>query len=127
VTTSAMLRRRYTGDAVTTASPNRLVVMLYDRLLKDLNTALTAVGGGNIEVAHRSLLHAQDIVAELSGSLDLDLWPEGAQLKALYDYLTDRLVRANVSKDAAYIAESIEVVGPLRDAFAEAALVPELA
>ena len=127
MTTSAMLRRRYNGDAVTTASPNRLVVMLYDRLLKDLNTAFTAVSGGNIELAHRSLLHAQDIVAELAGSLDLDMWPEGSQLKALYDYLTDRLVRANVTKDAAFVAECLEIAEPLRDAFAEAALAPELA
>jgi flagellar protein FliS len=127
VTTSAMLRRRYNGDAVTTASPNRLVVMLYDRLLKDLNAAFTAVGGGNIEVAHRALLHAQEIVAELAGSLDLDMWPEGSQLKALYDYLTDRLVRANVTKDATFIAECLEIAEPLRDAFAEAALAPDLA
>ncbi|GAB3073878.1 flagellar export chaperone FliS [Phycicoccus sp. Root101] len=125
MTTSAMLRRRYHGDAVTTASPNRLVVMLYDRLLKDLNTAFTAVAAGDIEVAHRNLLHAQDIVAELSGSLDLDLWPEGTQLKALYDYLTDRLVRANVTKDATFVTECLEVVEPLRDAFAEAALAPD--
>lgn len=127
MTTSAMLRRRYNGDAVTTASPNRLVVMLYDRLLKDLNTAFTAVSAGNIELAHRSLVHAQDIIAELSGSLDLDMWPEGSQLKALYDYLTDRLVRANVTKDVTFVAECLEIVEPLRDAFAEAALAPELA
>lgn len=127
MTTSAMLRRRYNGDAVTTASPNRLVVMLYDRLLKDLNTAFAAVGDGNIEVAHRSLVHAQEIVAELSGSLDLTMWPEGAQLKALYDYLTDRLVRANASKDVALIAECLEITEPLRDAFAQAALSPEMA
>ena len=126
MTTSAMLRRRYNGDAVTTASPNRLVVMLYDRLLKDLNSASTAIGGANIEAAHRALLHAQEIVAELSGSLDLSLWPEGAQLKALYDYLTERLVRANMTKDAAFVAECLEVVEPLRDAFAEAALSPAM-
>ncbi|WP_406833079.1 flagellar export chaperone FliS [Pedococcus sp. KACC 23699] len=125
MTTSAMLRRRYNGDAVTTASPNRLVVMLYDRLLKDLNSASTAIGGGNIEAAHRALVHAQEIVAELSGSLDLSLWPEGAQLKALYGYLTERLVRANMTKDAAFVAQCLEVVDPLRDAFAEAALAPE--
>ncbi|MEO5983201.1 MAG: flagellar export chaperone FliS [Pedococcus sp.] len=127
MTTSAMLRRRYNGDAVTTASPNRLVVMLYDRLLKDLNTAFTAVNSGSIESAHRALLHAQDIIVELSGSLDLDMWPEGAQLKALYDYLTDRLVQANVTKDPGLVAECLEIIEPLRDAFAEAALAPELA
>ncbi|GAA2735715.1 flagellar export chaperone FliS [Pedococcus aerophilus] len=126
MTTSAMLRRRYNGDAVTTASPNRLVVMLYDRLLKDLNTAFGAVSQGDVEVAHRNLLHAQDIVTELSSSLDLSMWPEGAQLKALYDYLTERLVQANVSKDASLVAEALEIVEPLRDAFAEAALAPDL-
>ena len=55
------------------------------------------------------------------------MWPEGAQLKALYDYLTDRLVQANVTKDPGLVAECLEIIEPLRDAFAEAALAPELA
>lgn len=127
MTTPAMLRRRYRTDAVSTASPARLVVMLYDRLATDLYSAQAAVGGADIEGAHVALLHAQEIVAELSGSLDLELWPQGEGLAALYDFLRDRLVRANVTKDAAFVAECIEVVEPLREAFSEAALVPDTA
>ncbi len=121
MTTTAMLRRRYGSDAVATASPARLVVMLYDRLVKDLHAASAAIEGRDIETSHGALVHAQDVVAELSSSLDLDAWPEGSSLAALYDFLTDRLIQANVTKDATLVAACIEVVEPLRDAWTEAA------
>ncbi len=125
MTTPAMLRARYNSDAVTTASPSRLVVMLYARLVKDLHAAGTAIPLGQIEVAHGALLHAQEVVAELAASLDLQRWPEGEPLAALYDFLRDRLVRANVTKDVGFVVESLDVVEPLHEAFAEAALAAD--
>ncbi|HMM96155.1 MAG: flagellar export chaperone FliS [Micrococcales bacterium] len=120
MTTTATLRRLYTSDSVTTASPAQLVVLLYNRLVKDLNLALVTLERRDVEGSHRALRHAQEIVAELSSSLDLELWPEGRGLLALYDYVQDRLVHANVTKSGALVSEVLEVVEPLRDAFTEA-------
>lgn len=125
MTTTAALRRRYTNDSVTTASPGQLVVLLYNRLVKDLNLALVGLERRDIEGAHRALRHAQEIVAELSSSLDLEVWPEGEGLLALYDYVQDRLVHANVTKSAALVAEALDLVEPLRDAFTRAAATAE--
>lgn len=125
MTTTAALRRRYTNDSVTTASPGQLVVLLYNRLVKDLALALVGLERRDIEGSHRALRHAQEIVAELSSSLDLDVWPEGEGLLALYDYVQDRLVHANVTKSAALVAEVIDLVEPLRDAFTQAAATAE--
>lgn len=125
MTTTAALRRRYTNDSVTTASPSQLVVLLYNRLVKDLSLALVGLERRDIEGSHRALRHAQEIVSELSCSLDLEVWPEGEGLLALYDYVQDRLVHANVTKSAALVAEVIDLVEPLRDAFTQAAATAE--
>jgi flagellar protein FliS len=125
MTSPAMLRRRYQADAVTTASPSRLVVMLYDRLVKDLYAAHSAIGSADIPGAHNALLHAQEIVAELTGSLDVARWEEARSLASLYEYLSHTLVRANLAKSQSYVMDCLEVVEPLRDAFATAALTPD--
>jgi flagellar protein FliS len=121
-----MLRRRYQADAVTTASPGRLVVMLYDRLVKDLHAAHAAIGSADIPAAHNALLHAQEIVAELDGALDVAQWEEARSLSSLYEYLRFTLIRANLSKSQSYCMDCLEVVEPLREAFATAAQLPEI-
>lgn len=121
MTTAAQLRSRYAREAVTTASPVRLVTMLYDRLVRDLDDAELAISLANAQAAHAQLRHAQDIVQELSGSLDVSQWDGGPGLQSLYTWLLERLVAANVSKDAAIVVECREVVEPLRDAWHEAA------
>ena len=125
MTTPEILRRRYQSEAVTTASPSRLVVMLYDRLVKDLYAAHAAIGSADIPAAHNELVHAQMVVDELTGSLDVERWQEARHLASLYEYLRYTLVRANLSKSQSYIGDCLEVVEPLRDAFATAALTPE--
>ena len=79
MTTAAQLRSRYAREAVTTASPARLVTMLYDRLVRDLDDAELAISLANPQAAHALLRHAQDIVQELSGSLDVSRWDGGAR------------------------------------------------
>ncbi len=74
---AASLRARYMGDAVTTASPQRLLVMLYDRLALDLERAQAALVEGDRQEASGQLLHAQDIVLELRSSLQVDAWEGG--------------------------------------------------
>lgn len=121
MTTAAHLRNHYTRDAVTTASPGKLLVMLYDRLLKDLTVAEGAVAARDVRGAHEALVHAQDIVRELAATMDTSIWSQGTAVLRLYDYVLDQLVQANVTKDATHIHAAREVMAPLRDAWAEAA------
>ena len=121
MTTAAQLRSRYARESVMTASPVRLVTMLYDRLARDIDDAEFAITMANTESAHLALRHAQDIVAELSYSLDVDGWSGGQGLLNLYIWLTDQLVEANLSKDASLLAGCREVVEPLREAWHDAA------
>jgi flagellar protein FliS len=114
-------RERYAADAVMSASPARLLTMLYDRLLLDLNRAESAHETGSWDVASANLLHAQDIVTELTSSLKVDAWDGGERLLALYTYVASALIAANVKRDTARIRESIELLEPLRQAWHEAA------
>ena len=115
-------RSRYSNDNLSTASPARLLVMLYDRLVRDLVTAEQATRTGQFGVTTAELVHAQAIVLELRTSLDVDVWDGAAGLSALYTYLYGELVAANVKKDADRIAACRQLVEPLRDAWREAAL-----
>ncbi len=118
---AASLRARYLGDSVATASPQQVLVMLYDRLALDLERAQAAVARGAREDASEELQHAQAIVLELLSSLQVDVWEGGPRLAALYKWLITELVKANVKFDAGRISACREVVEPLRDAWRQAA------
>ena len=114
-------RARFVEDSLATASPARLLTMLYDRLLLDLDRAHAAQLRSDRALARIQLLHAQEIVLELRSSLDVDAWDGGPGLAALYGFLHSEMVRANVSGDAATTASCRELVAPLCDAWHEAA------
>lgn len=114
------VRQRYLEQQVASASPERLLTMLYDRLLVDIDRAAASQDAGDWAAAGGHLTHAQRIVAELSGSLT-DAWDGAADLRSLYTYLTGRLIGANVTRDRAITDECRTIVAPLRDAWHEAA------
>jgi len=114
------IHQRYLTDAVTTASPGRLLVMLYDRLCLDLQRAVVAIGDRRREDASTSLVHAQDILLELRSSLRVEEWPGGEGLAELYSFVLTELMRANVRQDADVVVACLGVVEPLRDAWREA-------
>lgn len=118
--TADAMRARYASNTVDTASPARLLTLLYDRLVRDLHVAAAAILGHDVETSHNVLLHAQAIIEELASSLDVDAWDGGPGLAALYEFIHAELVAANVAKDAARIAGCIELVEPLRDAWHQA-------
>ena len=110
----------YGSTAASTASPARLVVMLYDRLLLDLRRAHQFQVDGEREPAHDNLSHAQEIVAELLSSLDVDAWDGGRQLASLYQWLMAEMIRANTRMEPQRVLDCVSVVEPLRDAWAQA-------
>lgn len=124
MTSSAALiaaRSRYAGNAVTTASGPSLLVMLYDRLQRDLIHAEQALARRDLSECNSQLQHAQQIVLELRTSLDTSAWDGGPALEQLYTWLHGQLVLANLEKDAARIASCRELVEPLQDAWRQAA------
>jgi len=118
---TASLRSRYLGDSVATASPQRILVMLYDRLVLDLERAEMALDTGDRTEAAAQIQHAQDIVFELCESLRVDAWEGGPRLAALYSWMITELVQAGVKRDRNRVAACRQIAEPLRDAWRQAA------
>ncbi|MEL4318674.1 flagellar export chaperone FliS [Leifsonia sp. YIM 134122] len=123
----AQAQAQYGREAVLSATPARLLTMLYDRLLLDLHRAEQAQRAGSWNDASTALLHAQDIVAELSSSLRVDLWDGAEGLLAVYAFVTTTLRNANVQRDAALTRQAIDLMEPLAAAWHEAAALPTAA
>lgn len=128
MTTTAMFNRQrdqLRRDAILSATPAQLVTMLYDRLLLDLRRAETAQGTGNWPVASENLLHAQAIIAELTGSLDTKAWDGADNLLGIYNYASSALVSANMHRNVDRTREAIRLLEPLQQTWHEAAaLIP---
>lgn len=116
-------RARYVQDSIETASPARLLTMLYDRLARDITGAELAITTQTFSEANTLLLHAQDIVLELQSTLDLRSWSGATGLNELYTYLYGELIAANTTKDASRLAVCLRIVEPLRSAWHEAAAI----
>lgn len=115
-------RTAYLDASIATASPARLLVMLFDRLVLDVQRGLEAQRRGDHEDTHRQLTHAQDIVLELQTSLRAEDFRGGYDLSALYGFLHRQLVLANIRKDATITDEVLTMVTDLCEAWRQAAL-----
>ncbi len=117
--------RAYRSNAVLTASPGQLVLMLYDGALKALALARQGFAEPEsnyrrIAIINEQLLKAQAIFMELQGGLNLEAGGEFARtLDGLYDYYTRRLLEANLRKTEEPVIEVERLVRELRDAWAQ--------
>ncbi|KAE8764069.1 flagellar export chaperone FliS [Georgenia thermotolerans] len=117
----AALLGRFRSEAVATATPAKLLTMLYDRLVLDLDRGIEALNGGDRPAANEQLTHAQEIIHELRSSLNVSAWEGARGLMDLYGYLLTELVGANIARDAARVTACRDLVVPLRDAWHQAA------
>ena len=112
---------RYTEDSVSTASPVRLLVMLYDRLTLDLARGEQALRDGRLDLANAAIGHAQDIITELLSSLDQDVWDGGPALASIYTWVLTELSTVVLRREPARVLACRELIEPLRSAWSEAA------
>jgi flagellar protein FliS len=125
--TAPNLRNRYLQDSISTASPGKLLVMLYDRLVLDLIRAEEALRTDDRDSAAERLNHAQEIVLELRTTLDVEVWSGAAGLAGLYSFLLTELIQANITRDTEKVAACRGLIEPLRDAWREAAVLANAA
>jgi flagellar protein FliS len=119
---TAAPQQAYRENAVLSATPAQLVVMLYDGARQFLRRAAEAMRAGEVERAHNSLRRAEQIVAHLDGVLDHEQGAELAgRLQAIYSFCLAHLGRARWSQDAEKVEEVGEILGELRASWAEIA------
>ncbi|MBI2949666.1 MAG: flagellar export chaperone FliS [Verrucomicrobia bacterium] len=114
----------YQANAVFTASPAQLVLMLFDGAIKFLHIALegfkhTDPLDFNLSI-HQNTQKAQAIIRELKACLDPDKGPEFSEkMSALYDYFDRRLQQGNLKKEREPLEEVSRHLHVLREAWRE--------
>jgi flagellar protein FliS len=119
---AADARARYLADAVATATPAKRIVLLYDRLWLDIQRAQAALDSvGSADPTGRDhLQHAQQILAELLGSLDTSAWAGAADLAALYGFLLGELIGEGLESRPGRLAAVSRMVADLRTSWQQA-------
>lgn len=118
----APAKQAYTQAAVMTASPERLVVMLYDGAIRFLHQAAAAIRVNDPVRAHDRLRRAEAIIDELNFTLDLEQGGEVAQrLRSIYLFCRRRLIECNLKRDADGVAQVAKLLGELRESWEKVA------
>ena len=121
----------YKETRVKTASQGQLIIMLYDEAVKQLDTGLDLLSqnsGGkknpaNIEKTSKAILKAQEIITELTVSLDFDQGGDIAKnLFSLYTWFNRELLESNIHHDTRRISSVRNQIYELRSAWAEIAV-----
>jgi flagellar protein FliS len=111
----------YRQSAVLAATPGELVVMLYDGARRFLRQASIAMREGQVERAHNTLRRSELIIAHLDGTLDDDQGQLPERLHAIYQFCLAHLNLARMQQDPTKVEEVSELLGELREAWAQVA------
>lgn len=116
----AYAQNAYRTNQILTAPKNKLVLMLYDGIIKNLNISKIALKEKDNSKVNTHLIKAQDIIMELMTTLNFEAGGEVAKnLYQMYDYMYFKLVRANIDKDMEAIDEILKYSEELRSAWAQ--------
>ena len=112
---------RYQTTQNETASPQRLMVLLFEAALKHARAGAQALEQGRRAEAVPALTKASDIVAELEATLDHSQAPELCKnLSAVYRFVATRLTSAALTGKAKTAREAERAFAPVADAFRQA-------
>ena len=113
---------QYKKQAVTTANPGKLLIMLFDGALKFSGRARLAIEENDIEQANNYIKKCQDIIDELTSSLNMD-YEISKQLYPLYEYINHQFLQANIHKDTRFLDEADKLLRDYRATWLEASKI----
>ena len=113
---------KYLAQQVMSASPARLVAILYERAITLLHDTVGAIEAGDIERRWVANSKATEIVVELWQALDMEAGGEIAEnLNRLYGFMMMHLTMVNTENSAQAAREVIDLLEPLRRSWNEIA------
>jgi len=109
---------RYAQTQAATASPERTMVLLFEKALREIRVGSAELEAGRRSAAAEHFGKASDVVMGLHGALDHARAPElCSQLAGLYVFVATRLVRASASADLLAAREAERTLTPIAEAF----------
>lgn len=109
---------QYQRNAIMTASPAKLTLMLYDGAIKFCNLALEGIEENDVQKAHENLMKVQNIIVEFRVTLD-HKYPVWEEFDRVYEYIYRRLVEANMTKDPEVVKDALKHIRTMRDTWKE--------
>jgi len=116
--TASKAYEEYKKTQIETASQGKLVLMLYDGVIKFCHQAIDAIKTKKYDKANNAIIRAEDIITELLLALDYDKGKDIAKkLASIYVYLNQQLLEANITKTIEPIELVIKLMGELRESW----------
>lgn len=113
--------KQYQASNITTATPEKLMIMLFDGAIQFLQKAKVAIEEKNLKDRSENIDGARKIIRELMRTIDLENGNDvSKQLFKLYNRMAMKLIKANVSRRADFIDEVIEDLSNIRWGFQKA-------
>jgi len=114
---AAAMYQQYSARAgVEDADAHQLISMLLDGAIDRIAQACGHIRHGDVAGKGNSISRAVAIVGQLRMSLDHEAGGGLAKrLEALYDYVTRRLIHAQLHDDVAALEECIRLLSPVRE------------
>ena len=114
--------KAYKETQIKTASKGKLIIMLYDGAIKNINLAIQGLESESkkFDSINNYIVKAQDIISELMVALDFEKGGEIAKnLFSLYIYMNKELLNANIKKDIEPLKTVKKFLLELREAWNE--------
>ena len=113
--------KQYQTSNITTATPEKLMIMLFDGAIQFLQKAKTAISEKNLKERSENIESARKIVRELMRTIDLENGNDVSKaLFRLYNKMAMKLIKANVSRNTDLIDEVLEDMLNIRWGFQKA-------
>ena len=101
----------YLRDAVMTATPEQLQLMLYDGCIRFATQARDAIKKKDYETAYDKLTRAQHIILEMQNGLNYDVNRELCErVASIYGFLYRKLVDACVNRDVGAADDALKIL-----------------
>lgn len=111
--------QHYKEQSISTMTPNELLLLLYDELVKNLMRCGLALDQKQFDVMEASVDKAQDIIRYLDDILD-DQYPISQNLHKMYDYFGYQLARVKIGRNRKVLDEVQPMIIDLRESFRQA-------
>lgn len=113
---------QYKRMKIETASPEMLILMLYDGAIKNIKISLQSIGQEqpDHQTSSNCLIKAQNIITELMVSLNFEIGGDIARnLFNIYEYINYTLAQCNVNKNSENLDTILNMLGDLRETWKE--------
>lgn len=109
---------KYQVQQIMTASPARLVAMLYDKAISCLHDAIRAIEAGDLEARWKANTRTIEIINHMLMTLDMEKGGDiSKNLDQLYRFMLARLPEVDMKNNPDLAREMIGLLEPLRKAW----------